>query len=192
MSKVKEKQASRRSQIIESVIPLIASKDFNQISVSDICETAGISIGTFYHYFTQKNDILVGLMLIIDEDLEKNVFPLLTHDDEMENLRIITHNWALHIQTHSLEQSKLISAVNPEIEGMLERERVSVQRIRQIFKSAQEKGQIGLHFSAEELTEFTLLMLRSVSTDWSRREGNYDIVQKTDNITEFFIRGCRK
>lgn len=192
MSKIKEKQANRRSQIIESVIPLIASEDFDSISVSDLCKVAGISIGTFYHYFTQKTDILVGLMLIIDEDLEKNVFPLLTHEDEMENLRILTHNWALHIQNHSLEQSKLISAVNPEVEGMLERERVSVQRIRQIFKSAQEKGQIGSHFSAEELTEFTLLMLRSVSTDWSRREGNYDIVQKTDNFTEFFIQGCHK
>lgn len=192
MSKVvKEKQAKRRSEIIESVIPLIASEDFDRISVSDICKAAGISIGSFYHYFTQKTDILVGLMLIIDEDLEENVFPLLTHEDEMENLRIFTHGWASHIQNHSLEQSKLISAVNPEVEGMLEKERVSVRRIRQIFEAAQKKGQIGTRFTTEELTEFTLLMLRSVSTDWSRREGNYDIVKKTDSFTEFFIQGCR-
>lgn len=192
MSKVKEKQARRRSEIIESLIPLIASEDFDRISVSDLCEAAGISVGTFYHYFSKKTDILVGLLLIIDEDLEENVFPLLTNKDEMENLRILTHGWASHIQEHSLEQSKLISAVNPESEGMLESERVSVRRIRQIFESAQKKGQIGTRFSAEELTEFTLLMLRSVSTDWSRREGNYDIVQKVDDFTEFFIQGCRK
>ena len=192
MSRIKEKQAKRRSEIIESVIPLIASEDFDKISVSDLCETAGISIGTFYHYFTKKTDILVGLLLIIDEDLEENIFPLLTKKDEMENLRILTHGWALHIQNHSLEQSKLISAVNPESEGMLESERVSVRRIRQIFESAQKKGQIGTRFSPEKLTDFTLLMLRSVSTDWSRREGNYDIVQKIDDFTEFFIQGCRK
>jgi AcrR family transcriptional regulator len=71
MSKVvKEKQAKRRSEIIESVIPLIASEDFDRISVSDIGKAAGISIGSFYHYLTQKTDILVGLMLIIDEELE--------------------------------------------------------------------------------------------------------------------------
>ena len=191
MSKVKEKQARRRSEIIESLIPLITSEEFDSISVSDLCEAAGISIGTFYHYFTKKTDILVGLLLIIDEDLEENVFPLLTKKNEMENLRILTHGWALHIQNHSLEQSKLISAVNPESEGILEKERSSVRRIRQIFESAQKKGQIGAHFTAEELTDFTLLMLRSVSTDWSRREGNYDIVQKIDDFTEFFILGCR-
>ena len=192
MSKVKEKQARARTKIIESVIPLIASEDFDRISVADLCETAGISIGTFYHYFTKKTDLLIGMLWIIDEDLEENVFPLLTNKNEMENLRIFAHGWAAHIQTHGLERAKLISTINPESEEFLEKERFSVQKIRQIFASAQKKDQIGTQFTPEELTDYFLLMLRSVSTDWSRREGSYDIVKKMDAFTEFFILGCRK
>lgn len=192
MSKVKEKQARQRTKIIESVIPLIASEDFERISVAELCQAAGISIGTFYHYFAKKTDLLIGMLWIIDEDLEENVFPLLTNKEEMENLRVFAHGWASHIQKNGLERAKLISTINPESNEFVENERVSVQKIRQIFESAQKKGQIGTQFSSEELTEYFLLMLRSVSTDWSRREGNYDIVKKLDDYTEFFILGCRK
>ena len=190
MSKVKEKQARQRTKIIESVIPLIASEDFERISVAELCQTAGISIGTFYHYFTKKTDLLIGMLWIIDEDLEENVFPLLTHKDEAENLRVFAHGWASHIQNNGLERAKLISAINPESDELHENDRVSVQKICHIFASAQEKGQIGTQFTPQELTDFFLILLRSISTDWARREGTYDIVKKMDDLTEFFIQGC--
>ena len=192
MSKVKEKQAKARTQIIESVIPLIAAEDFDRLSVADLCQAAGISVGTFYHYFTKKTDLLIGMLWIIDEDLEENIFPLLTKKNEMENLRIFAHGWATHIQKNGLERAKVISTINPESEMLVEKERVSVQKVRQIFAAAQKKGQIGTAFSAEELADHFLLVLRGVSTDWARREGNYDIVKKMDALTEFFILGCRK
>ena len=132
MSKVKEKQAKRRSEIIESLIPLMTSEDFDKISVSDLCQTAGISIGTFYHYFTKKSDMLIGLLWIIDEDLKENTFPLLTNEDEMENLRMFARGWASYIQSHGLERSKLISGVNPEGWGNLEKERISFKKIQEI------------------------------------------------------------
>lgn len=191
MSKVKEKQAKRRSEIIESLIPLMTSEDFDKISVSDLCQTAGISIGTFYHYFTKKSDMLIGLLWIIDEDLKENTFPLLTNEDEMENLRMFARGWASYIQSHGLERSKLISGVNPEGWGNLEKERISYKKIQEIFEAARKKGQISKRFTVDELTDFFLLMLRSVSTDWSRREGSYDIVKKMDGFTEFFIQGCQ-
>ena len=192
MSRVKEKQARRRTEIIKSVISLITSEDFDKINVTDLCRAAGISIGTFYHYFTQKSDMLIGLLWIIDEDMEENVFPLMTHDDEMENLRIFARNWAEHINANGLVRSKLISTINPEGEGLLEKERTSVQRIRQLFKAAIQKEQVSEGYSAETLTDYFFLLLRSVSTDWSRRDGKYDIVKKMDEMTEFFIDGCRK
>ena len=178
MSKVKEKQAKRRSEIIESLIPLMTSEDFDKISVSDLCQTAGISIGTFYHYFTKKSE-------------KENTFPLLTNEDEMENLRMFARGWASYIQSHGLERSKLISGVNPEGWGNLEKERISFKKIQEIFEAARKKGQISKRFTVDELTDFFLLMLRSVSTDWSRREGSYDIVKKMDGFTEFFIQGCQ-
>jgi AcrR family transcriptional regulator len=62
MSKVIKKQMQRRSMIIEKLIPKLSDTPFDQLSVADICEAAEISIGSFYHYFKTKSDLLIGLM----------------------------------------------------------------------------------------------------------------------------------
>jgi len=191
MSKVSRKQARRRYEIIESAIPLITSESFDEISVSDICKAVGISIGTFYHYFSKKSDLLIGLLWLIDEDLSENVFPQLTDDNELANLRAFSRGWARHIALHGLERSKLISAINPENADFPEKERESVRKLRELFVKALDKGQIRSSYSADLLTEYFLLMIRGISTDWSRRDGSYDIIEKMDECTMFFIDGCR-
>ena len=47
ISNVRKKQARRRAEILEAVIPLITREDFDTISVNDLCKAAGISVGTF-------------------------------------------------------------------------------------------------------------------------------------------------
>ena len=66
MAKIKQKQMQRRSEIIETVIPLLEKTSFEDLSMADICQAAGISVGSFYHYFHAKSDILVGLLALID------------------------------------------------------------------------------------------------------------------------------
>ena len=92
MSKLREKQNKRRAEILEAAIPIISETSFDDLSVSDICKSIGISIGTFYHYFTKKNDLLSGFLVLIDDDIQENVFPLLILNDEPENLQIETRS----------------------------------------------------------------------------------------------------
>ncbi len=79
--KVRQKRIKRRSEIIEKTLQLIQTTPFQELSVRDICEAAGISIGTFYHYFKQKDDLLIGLLCLVDIYMEEKVFPLLTSDN---------------------------------------------------------------------------------------------------------------
>ena len=189
MSKVKQKQQRRRSEIIESLIPLIQSVPFDELSVTDMCEAAGISVGTFYHYFMKKSDILVGLLTLIDDELEASVFPRLTSEDEAENLRIFAHGWAKHVQTHGNERSKLISSVAPSNIDYNGQKRVSAVKLEEIFVRGQQKGQFTAEKTPQQLTELFLLALRAVSTDWSRCGGAYPVVERMDEFMALFIKG---
>ena len=191
MSKVKLKQQKRRSEIIELLIPMIQSVPFDELSVTDMCVSAGISVGTFYHYFTKKSDILIGLLSLIDDDLETGVFPLLTSGDEAENLRIFAHGWAEHVQTHGNERSKLISSVAPSNTDYNGQKRVSVAKLEEIFSRGQQKGQFTAEKTAPQLTELFLLALRAVSTDWSRCDGAYSVTERMDEFISLFIRGLK-
>ena len=189
MTKVKQKQSKRRIEILEAAIPLIAQRSFEEISISEICQAIGISIGSFYHYFTKKDDLLVGLLWIIDEDLEENTFPLLTDEDEIENLKKFAHGWAEHVSSHGIERSKLISSINPDSAEFPEHERPALKKLREIIAVGQKKGQITADYDADTLTELFLTTLRGVTLDWSRREGNYALMERMEQNISILLRG---
>ena len=189
MSKVSEKQQLRRSEIIEAVIPLIASEPFEELSVNRICAAAGISVGSFYHYFEKKSDMLVGLLGLIDEYLEREVYPLLREGDAMGKLRRFAGEWAGYVGSHGMERSKLISSVTPSNCDLSGNKRSSVMFLEDIMRQGQAEGSITRGRSPEELTELYLLALRAVSTDWSRNDGRYPIGEKMESFIDIWLRG---
>ena len=63
MKNIFEKNFTKRNRftrqcIGESVIALMQTKDFQDITISDIVKKAGVSRMTFYHYFDTKTDAL--------------------------------------------------------------------------------------------------------------------------------------
>lgn len=191
MSKVAQKQLKRRSEIIETAIRLMSDTPFDTLSVSDICEAAGISIGSFYHYFDKKSDLLVGLLSLVDEALEEEVFPLLDRSDEVENLQLLARGFAQYILRNDLERSRLISAIEPFDRALDGRPRPLCIKLTELFLRGQEKGQIIPSLPAEELTRLYLIALRGVSVDWTRHNGGYDLLQTMDTFTGLFLRSLR-
>lgn len=191
MRKVQMKQMKRRAEIIETVLPLLETAPFEELSVTEICKYADISVGTFYHYFTTKSDLLVGLLGLIDAYFINEVFSLLTSENEAENLRLFAHHWALYVEDHGLERSRLISRVEPSEHYLTGERREILDVLEHIFRRGQEKGQFSAPESPEKLTELFLLAVRGVCVDWSRRNGSYDLVARTDELTAVFLRGLR-
>lgn len=189
MSKVKEKQQRRRSEIIEALIPLIASVPFEQLSVNEICAAAGISVGSFYHYFEKKSDLLVGLLGLIDEHLEEAVYPLLSEGGAVEKLRGFAREWAKYVNAHGLERSKLISSVEPANTDLSGQKRSSVVFLENIFREGQAQGVIGSARSPEALGELYLLALRAVTTDWSRNNARYSLPEKMEEFMDIWLKG---
>ena len=188
MTKVKQKQSKRRIEILEAVIPLISQQSFEEISVAEICQSIGISIGSFYHYFTTKNDLLIGLLWIIDEDLVENTFPLLTNKNELENLKLFAHGWAEHVSSHGIERSKLISSINPDNEEFAEHDRPAIRKLQEIILAGQTKKQITKEYDADTLTDLFLITMRGITQDWSRRDGSYVLTERMDQNIEILLR----
>lgn len=188
MRKVQMKQMKRRAEIIETVLPLLETAPFVELSVTEICKYADISVGTFYHYFTTKSDLLVGLLGLIDAYFINEVFPLLTSEDEAENLRLFAHHWALYVDTHGLERSRLISAATPSEHYLNGVRREILDVLDDIFRRGQEKGQFLAPETPEKLTELFLLLIRGVCVDWSRRNGSYSVIERTDEVGALFLR----
>jgi AcrR family transcriptional regulator len=53
---------ARRSQILDAAARVFAKKGFHRATTREIASTAGISEGTIYNYFDNKNSLLIGIM----------------------------------------------------------------------------------------------------------------------------------
>ena len=56
-----EKHRARRTHIMESAVVLFASKGFADTTTADICQAAGISTGSLFHYFPSKQAVFYGI-----------------------------------------------------------------------------------------------------------------------------------
>ena len=190
-SHVETKKNNRRSQIVESLIPLISSVPFDQLHVSQLCSAANISIGSFYHYFNSKNDILIGLITLIDEYMVNEVFPLLTAESELENLLTFSRGWARHVEANGIERSRLISQIDPRHDDFSGQKRVTLAKLEELIARGQAKGEVTASRTAEELSLLFMLAMRGVTTDWSRCEGRYSVVEKMEQFISLFVAALR-
>lgn len=61
------KQKNKRSQIIEAAIDLFVAKGFQDASMALLSKKSGIAIGTIYHYFKSKNDLIEGAYFYVTQ-----------------------------------------------------------------------------------------------------------------------------
>ncbi len=64
-------QNKRRNQILEAAAECFTEKGFHQTGMKEICHQAGLSAGTVYHYFENKEAIIAAIALEFSSDTEK-------------------------------------------------------------------------------------------------------------------------
>lgn len=71
--------AFARQCIAEALIQLMQENDFNSISVTDICKTAGFSRMAYYRNFRSKDDILLQYMQMLADKFRDDVVRKFPH-----------------------------------------------------------------------------------------------------------------
>lgn len=55
----KGNEQNSKEKIINTTISIIREKGADAVTVRDVCTDAGLSIGTFYHHFRDKDDLMI-------------------------------------------------------------------------------------------------------------------------------------
>ena len=79
-----ERVAQQQKAVCQALIQLMERKDFQQISVSEICQLAGIPRRTAYYYFDSKEDMLKYLLeYVVRESALDAIWPANSDKDTM-------------------------------------------------------------------------------------------------------------
>ncbi len=191
MSKITSKGFEKRKAIVEKATTLMNEVDFEHLTVRMICDAADISIGTFYHYFDEKYDLIVELFGLVDQYLEETVIPTLTSKDELVNIVRFCRGFAEYVTICGTTRSKLINSMYPNYEKNsreIECKRPLFSEMKTIIIRGQKQGQIDISLNPDDITDMLIVMLRGYCFDWARRGGSYNLEDKTIGFAELFVK----
>ncbi len=103
---------ARCNQILDAATAVFAEKGFHRASTREIARTAGIAEGTIYNYFTNKSDLLIGIMTRLAEldSLDEELMEALQGD--VRDFFVATFRYrATRIQ----QGQEMLQAILPEV-----------------------------------------------------------------------------
>jgi AcrR family transcriptional regulator len=72
LSRRERKRQSQREQYLLAADRLFREKGFEKTSVEDISEAVDMGVGSFYYYFSSKEDLVANILLQMIKDLKRN------------------------------------------------------------------------------------------------------------------------
>lgn len=125
----------RKQQVITKAHELFIEKGFQATSILDILEYSGISKGTFYNYFSSKNELLIAIFTSLNKRIDQERNELLLGQDPSD-IKIFIHQ--LELQMEFNRRNKLLTLFeevfvsnDPALKQFLKR--TQIMHIRWIF-----------------------------------------------------------
>ena len=72
----------KKADIFNAGRELFCSKGFKDTNVSEIAKLAGIGVGTFYNYYSSKEELFLEVFLKENEDLKKRLYESVDLNDD--------------------------------------------------------------------------------------------------------------
>lgn len=175
----RQRQALETKQrIITSTMTLLGEKDYNTISIKDICAKSSIGIGTFYHYFKSKEDVINSTSEIFDWGFENKINSKIPEDPFNALETIIWH----YFKYTSLTGYQGISVLYRQ--QLINGSEYFTDNNRYLYRILQSEvdkcisaGIFRSELNNYEITERILKVLRGTIYDWCLHKGKYDLVE---------------
>lgn len=181
-----------RQQVIKAAIDLFSTKGFNGTSIRAIANAMGMSISNIYHYFVNKE----GLMLAILEQSSRRLLENLRQVSEKEMDPL--HRFKLLIDTHVRlsevfsKESKIFFIDEDHLspEGN-EKNRQNQREILNIYlKELQTLRELGYLGSRNlPVLAFNILGVINWQLKWYRPEGPLSMDEVSKEIVSFVMNG---
>lgn len=145
---------------------------FESITIRQICEAADASIGSFYHHFSSKDD-LVLYTYTENADYLLNNIQQLNSKNEWDNLRMYVDYQIDETLRSSLSRTRFVYTYN--INHGIDPHSKHREILRKLLTRAKEKGQMNNNITIDEFLDFFFVIIAGTMTKYCMKNGEYDI-----------------
>ena len=183
-SRDKQAQATK-NKIYKVGIRLIQKHGLDGINVNQIAKAAGISVGTFYHYYKSKLDLFMDLYRSADAHYENELAVQINGLPFDEKIQAFFKDYAAMAETNGVHLTQKMYI--PENTLFISEDRGMHTVLINTISDAQKEGLCSVSKSPEDMADELFLIARGVISDWALHEGSYDLKAKMKEMLSVYI-----
>ena len=187
---------STKGRIVAAAWRMFYEQGYDSTTVEDIVFESETSKGSFYHYFSGKDDLLGSLSMIFDEKYEELRDALPADMPAPQKLTTLTHELFTMIDNSvSIELlARLLSAqlVTHGEKHLLDRSRTYFKLLNQVIRTGQERGELRGDMTVSEIVKAYAMFERALMYDWCLCGGEYALSKYADELVPIFLEGFKK
>lgn len=147
---------------------------FDDMTIRDICSEVGITVGTFYHYFSSKNDLLLDRYIRTGEHFEEYYKSRLGNINEIDALKMIIEEYINYSSSRVFKiYKRYFQIMIDEYDRWVTvRQNSTAAIIEKIVSNGQEKEIITNEYSAQDICSFLLCFVNGLSIQYFTRDKN--------------------
>lgn len=169
-----------KNKIFSTALMLFSKHGFEKIRIEDIAKYAGISKGTFYSYFSTKDEVLVALFHNIDNHYDQTFKNVKAEESAANRLLIFVNAVAEYcddicgisvmkiVYMNQIDSGKRSPIIN-------NKERIFYHIAADIVQRGKKEGLFPPDITDDDLTELLTRCIRSLIYDWCLYDGSFDL-----------------
>ncbi len=187
----KGSEKNSKENIIESTIAIIKEQGSEAVTVRNVCAKAELSIGTFYHYFRDKDDLLMYFLSEIQFENCELTVDLSKISDRICELYMKLINRYMELGLDFMKSfystgNRSLSAYMGEIDGSFAPGTVMARSEKELT-DAKNKGYIKKNADIHMLCTDICTIVKGCVFEWCLNDGKTDIEPALYRIVDNYL-----
>ena len=178
-----------KQKIYKVSMNLFEKRGYKNVKVSDICDAANISTGTFYYYFNSKEQVFLAYSDVADDYFEKAASKIKGGSAAETLHKLVQRKIEMSVGTGvDVLQHGFIAELNAHYNGSFNIERKAYK----VFQSVIEEGIASGEFRADVDPATVVSLMRywigGMTLHWCIEEGGFDPYAVADELMDVVLK----
>ncbi len=192
LSKQQLKSRETKSKIFLAAKRILQKHGYDQLSIKNICEEAGVSNGSFYHHFKTKDDLL-SYYIEEQPSINPDLLDLPANASEAKNTIIYVYlNYVDYCMELGVEfMSNYYTPKNQSLNPLIRTERpYPIVTVQNYLQKCLDAGLFSLNHSLDEITTDIRMIVIGNVFEWCLKNGETNFRQNMQRSLEIYLNGA--
>lgn len=182
-----------RAKIQNTALSLFDREGFENVSVEEIAQAVGCSVGNIYHYFKSKDELAIQVTQMVDRAYAEMEQEYLSDGDTPAREKLLDfmgRSLEISASDEMLYKAFIHGLRYPE-QAVLQKndKRVYYRLLRELVDLCQEEGSIHPSYDPDCLVEDLVVLHRGTLFEWRIYQGSFDAAQQGRRMAAALLRG---